>query len=489
MMQDYNLKTTLHILDEINIKFDNLDVTTRRKMVSAVEYYIPNAKFMPAYQLGRWNGKVSYCSIGGNTYLNLLPKLLPIVCDAGYDVDIEDHRHPYEFVFEEVDEDYFSYVKWGAGHAKAGESLKLRDQQVSAINTLLSNTQSVGVLATGMGKTLITATLSKQVEKYGRSIVIVPSVDLVLQTEKDYKLVGLDVGVFYGDRKDYGKTHTICTWQSLHALDKKSKTYDESITLEDFTEGVVAIIGDECHKLSADVLKQMLSVNFGHIPIRWGLTGTIPEAAHAETLLYCLIGDVSTTYRAKDLQDDKILANLHINGLQLQDPVLKFSSYQDELKWLTTDDKRLKAIAAHIIQNSEDKNSFVLVDRIECGEKLAALIPGAVFVNGSTKTKDRKKQYEEIDCSKNSVTVATFGIASTGVSVNNINNLYLYEPGKSFVRVIQSIGRGLRISKDKDFVNVYDITATTKYSKRHYTKRKQFYKDAEYPFATTKLTY
>jgi superfamily II DNA or RNA helicase len=65
----------------------------------------------------------------------------------------------------------------------------------------------------------------------------------------------------------------------------------------------------------------------------------------------------------------------------------------------------------------------------------------------------------------------------------------MIEPGKSFVRVIQSIGRGIRKAEDKDYVAVYDITSDLKYSKRHLTKRKAFYGEKEFPYKVTKLAY
>ena len=89
------------------------------------------------------------------------------------------------------------------------------------INAFLENLQCIQEIATGAGKTMITAALSKKVEPYGRSIVVVPNKSLVTQTEADYINLGLDVGVFFGDRKEYNKTHTICTWQSLNILMKK----------------------------------------------------------------------------------------------------------------------------------------------------------------------------------------------------------------------------------------------------------------------------
>ena len=108
-------------------------------------------------------------------------------------------------------------------------------------------------------------------------MVIVPNKSLVTQTEEDYVNCGLDVGVYFGDRKELGKTHTICTWQSFNILDKKTKDGEAVLTLAEFLDGVETIIIDEVHQAKAEVLKKLLTQNLKNAPIRWGLTGTIPK--------------------------------------------------------------------------------------------------------------------------------------------------------------------------------------------------------------------
>ena len=208
----------LIIRDEVNIKFDGLDPSTRRKLSAAVKFMLPYAYHMPSYKLGRWDGMIRFCDIGGRSYLNLLDTLLPIVLTAGYQIEVEDHRQTWEFEFDPIDKDYLSKIKWPKGHTHAGEKIELRDYQVEVVNNFFGNLQCLQEVATGAGKTIITATLSKIVGKYGRTIVIVPNKSLVTQTEDDYIIAGLDVGVFYGDRKEYGRQHTICTWQSLNVV-------------------------------------------------------------------------------------------------------------------------------------------------------------------------------------------------------------------------------------------------------------------------------
>ena len=136
---------------------------------------------------------------------------------------------------------------------------------------------------------------------------------------------------------------------------------------------------------------------------------------------------------------------------------------------------------------SETGNTLILVDRISAGKLLEELIPNSTFVSGAVKVKDRKETYDTIKEGTNEVIIATYGVAAVGLNIPRIFNLVLIEPGKSFVRVIQSIGRGVRKAKDKDFVQIWDITSTCKFAKRHLTQRKKFYKEAQYPFTIEKI--
>ena len=484
-------KAKLIILDEVNIKIEGLDIATRRKLVEALEYFVPYARHLPAVKLGKWNGKISFADIGGRTYLNLLDRLLPIVQNNGYEIDIDDRRNlKHEFEFDEVREDSYSHFTWPKGHVKAGQPIILKDHQVEVINSYLTNLTGINIAPTGAGKTIISAILSEKVQSYGRSIIIVPTKDLVTQTEEDYINLGLDVGVFYGDRKEYGKTHTICTWQSLESLSKRAKN-DElvCINLEQFFDNVVCVIVDEVHKAKADVLRKLLSTYLANAPIRWGLTGTMPEDDGEKIAVLACIGPLLGKIYTKELQDKGLLAQLHINIWQLQDLDDAFDSYQHELKWLTTNPTRIKFLAESITDISESGNTLILVDRIQTGEMLQLLIPGSIFVSGKMKSKDRKEEYKEVQEVDGKIIIATFGVASTGINIPRIFNLVLFEAGKSFVRVIQSIGRGIRIAEDKDFLNVYDICSNCKFSKRHLTKRKKFYDESQYPHTTTKISY
>jgi superfamily II DNA or RNA helicase len=342
-------------------------------------------------------------------------------------------------------------------------------------------------VATGAGKTLMTAALSKSVEAYGRSIIIVPNKSLVTQTEKDYVNLGLDVGVYFGDRKDYNRTHTICTWQSLNNMMKKTKSGEAEVDIQDFIEGVVCVIVDEVHMAKADALKTLLTGVMARVPIRWGLTGTVPKEKFESQSLLVSLGPVISKLSASELQDRGVLAQCHVNIVQLIDHV-EYSNYQSELKYLLEESGRLDTIADLVRRVNETGNTLVLVDRTECGRQLVARLgEKAVFVSGATKGTKRQEEYDEVADSVDKIIVATYGVAAVGINIPRIFNLVLIEPGKSFVRVIQSIGRGIRKAEDKDHVQIWDITSTCKFAKRHLTKRKVFYKEANYPFTAEKL--
>ena len=236
----------------------------------------------------------------------------------------------------------------------------------------------------------------------------------------------------------------------------------------------------------ADVLKSLLTGPFAHIPIRWGLTGTVPKEDYEKMSLICSLGTVISQLSASELQSKGVLANCHVNVIQTQD-ANSFRTYQEELAYLTTNLERLKFLSNLIEEIRDGGNTLILIDRIKSGELLQELIPGSVFVQGKTKTEDREEEYSEIATEQHKVLIATYGIAAVGINIPRIFNLVLLEPGKSFVRVIQSIGRGIRKAKDKDHVQIWDITSNCKFSKRHLTARKKFYKEANYPYTINKV--
>ena len=477
----------LIIRDEVNVKIEGLELDARRALVNRFKYEVPYARYLPAVRLGRWDGRVSFFQLGGSTYVNLLPEILPLLEQYDYDVELDDQReYQTAFDFTPVHEDTFVAYSWPRGHPQAGEPVALRDYQTEIINDFLANPQCIQEVATGAGKTVMTAALSHAVTPYGRSIVIVPNKSLVTQTEKDYVNLGLDTGVFFGDRKEFGRQHTICTWQSLNVLLKNTKNDRADITIGEFLEGVVCVIVDEVHMAKADALKTLLTGVMAQVPIRWGLTGTVPKEDFEFQAIHVSLGPVVSRLAAAELQDRGVLAQCHVNIVQLVDHV-EYTNYQSELKYLLEESGRLDTMASVIQEVNNTGNTLVLVDRIAAGQELVNRLSNAVFISGATRAGERQDHYDEVAEADDKIIVATYGVAAVGINIPRIFNLVLIEPGKSFVRVIQSIGRGIRKAEDKDFVQIWDITSTCKFAKRHLTKRKQFYKEARYPFTHEKL--
>ena len=479
---------TIRLRDEVNCKIEGLDLDVRRALTKRFKYQVPYARYLPAVRLGRWDGCVSFFQLGGSTYVNLLPEILPVLEQYNYDIELDDQRtYSTQYPLEPVQEDSFQDRVWPPGHPQAGEPILLRDYQIEIINNFLTNPQSMQEVATGAGKTIMTAALSQRVGVHGRSVVIVPNKSLVTQTEKDYINLGLDVGVYFGDRKEWGRQHTICTWQSLNVLLKATKSGEAECTIGEFLEGVICVMVDEAHMAKADALKTLLTGVMSQVPIRWGLTGTIPKEPFEFQALHVSLGPVIHRLAAAQLQEQGVLAQCHVNVVQLLDTA-EFKNYQSELKYLLEEPGRLDAMAALIQQVNQTGNTLVLVDRVAAGQALVERLGDrAVFISGATKSTERQDHYDQVAETTDKIIVATYGVAAVGINIPRIFNLVLVEPGKSFVRVIQSIGRGIRKAQDKDHVQIWDITSTCRFAKRHLTKRKAYYREAQYPFTIERL--
>jgi hypothetical protein len=152
------MKATITLKDEVNCKVEGLDLNTRRKLQNQFSFMLPYAYHVPAFKLGRWDGKINFFSVGGATYVNLLEQILPTLIEAGYEIDLVDKRIDFgTFSFPEITETHFSNKVWPEKHPIAGEPVVLRDYQVEIINQFCKNPQCLQEISTGAGKTLITA--------------------------------------------------------------------------------------------------------------------------------------------------------------------------------------------------------------------------------------------------------------------------------------------------------------------------------------------
>ena len=102
------MKCKIILKDEVNVKVEGLDLQTRRKCMEKLKFFLPYARHVPAYKLGRWDGCVSFFSVGGSTFVNALPHIIPILQEQKYEFEVEDNRNECQFNFSEITEEHFS---------------------------------------------------------------------------------------------------------------------------------------------------------------------------------------------------------------------------------------------------------------------------------------------------------------------------------------------------------------------------------------------
>jgi len=352
------------------------------------------------------------------------------------------------------------------------------------------------------------AALCYQYDKFGlKSLTIVPNKDLIRQTRQTYIHYGLDTGEYSGERKTLGHQHVVSTWQAL-------KNAPEVITMFNI------VIVDEAHGLKGNVLSTILTDHAAKVPYRFGFTGTLPKDKSDAWAVHVAVGPVRYQVPAFELIEKGLLAKINIDVVQLTEDLTEeydqfiadtpnipnneqptyaefkegyFPDFTAEKSYLQHKEDRITYLAQYIEAKRDAKrgNVLCLIDNIAFGRKLAAEINGAIFVNGKDvrSTKERKQIYDLFASHDDLVVIATVHIAGTGIDIHRIFNLMLIDIGKSFIRVIQAIGRGLRMAEDKDSVHISDLTSDLKYSRKHMRERIKFYKEAQYPHKLHKINY
>lgn len=476
---------TISFIDEVNAKVDGLDHRTSKQCEKALSYMLPHAYHMPAYRLGRWDGTTKFFKAqSGNTYISMLERIIPIVVKAGYDVTFKDYRKE-SFNVENITTDIFAEYVWPEGHPLEGEPVMLRDDQAESVNIFLNNRYGLMRLPTSYGKTITSAAICKAMEPHGRTLTIVPSTSLVEQTLEDFMNVGMDAGGIHGGRKEYGHRHTVTTWQSLNII-FKGKDMD---LIAEIIHDLALVQVDECHQAKdATILKDMLSGYLKYVPYRLGLTGTIPKEDYQSQSIISSLGNLIHSVSVKKMQEMGFIARCEVHKIVTKDTV-KFKDYASESAYLSKEPERLAFIAEAVEEIRQQGNTLILVNSIEAGKRLNELIPDSDFVYGKTKQKDRSTTYKGVNNQETKVIIATYQVASVGINIPRIFNLITVESGKSFVRVIQSIGRAIRVAKDKNFARIFDISSDSKYSKKHLKERVGFYDEMEYPHDLVKGEY
>ena len=490
------MKLQIIYRDYVRCQIIGLDPEDKDKAYNHFSVFVPTARFTPKYKIGVWDGYNRYFTLTGLFYVNLLPELFSILDMDKYEVE-KTYKHGLiedDFEFDNIDETFLNEYVWPKGHRLEGQHVELMSHQVDIINSCLSNHRCVIEAATGAGKTLVALALAKIVSEHGRFIIIEPSKDLTLQTAQVFRDLGFtDVGICGCGLRELNNKVTVCTWQNINSLNKrgKSSTLDDdkkqlsADELRQLVDGTVGLLYDEVHTAKAHEVAKIMETIFKDVPIRWGLTGTVPKAKADYYGVITGLGPVVHHLESKELQDKGILADCNVNVIRMKD-TMEFREYMDELEYLSTNLERLKFISnlVHNITQSSG-NSLVLVNRIKTGEILEKFInelgTKCIYIDGSVNSKTRFKEYESIKTENNKCIIATSAIASTGLDIPRLFNLVLMDYGSSFTRTIQSIGRGLRLGKDKTSVNIFDICSTTPFSKKHLNTRVHYYYEKQFP--------
>lgn len=490
-------------INESFLKLDSDDVGILRELYDYYSFYAQGYRFNPSYQSHLWDGKIHLVN----------PKKMTTLLGLRYSIQEFCQKRDYDFFDKSSTDEEVEDISTLDSFI---ESLKLpftpRDYQLDAIKYALKNQKCVLLSPTGSGKSLIQYIILRWHFAHNRKIcLVVPTISLVEQMLNDFRNYSKDDDSFdvdklctplYGKKKNdpFEANILISTWQSIKNFDKSLfQTWD-------------AVMIDECHGASANCLKKILEGAI-NAKVKIGATGSLSGEEIHEYLLSGLFGKIYQVTTTKDLQNNGTLSQLRIYFVTLQHTkervkkfyntygttietengtkVLQKPTYADEVEFLTTDEKR--QLFVRNIALSCKGVVLVLFNRIEQGKDLYEKIKAksgereVFYIAGEVSADEREKIRNIIRAGKGAILVASVGTCSTGIDIPSIENVILC-PSKSRIRNLQSIGRGLRIDKDKNSCTIIDIVDSfssyrrhKSYSVKHAAVRYGIYEEQKFP--------
>ena len=322
-------------------------------------------------------------------------------------------------------------------------------------------------------------------EQDRKVLIVVPNVGLVNQMYSDFEDYSSNSEwnvseychkVTAGKDKLSDKRVVISTWQSIYKL------------ATDYFEQHDAVIVDEVHTAKAQCLTGILDkcINADY---RLGLTGTLDGESVNEMTIQGLFGPAKKYITTKQLMDKGQVAKLEIQAHQLiyNDTEKKFcsnKSYKEEIDFILGHEMRNQYLK-ELVQ-SQTQPTLVLFNRIEHGYQLRELIEQdtgvpVFYIDGSTSGDMRENIRNMMEEHDNCILISSYGTSSTGMSIKNIHNIVFAAPYKSKIKVLQSIGRGLRMRSDKSSIVLFDIFDNLVWKKRqnysllHFLERYKIY--------------
>jgi|TARA_B100001564_G_scaffold317651_1_gene293778 superfamily II DNA or RNA helicase len=429
-------------------------------------FEVEGAKFMPQYRNRNWNGEIHLFDLRSKRiYVGLLDRVISFCKRHDYTykfVDNEYYGTPYEendtISYEGV-KDYMTSI---CNHSP-------RKYQVEGVYDALKHNRKLLISPTASGKSLmIYALVRYYVDKGKKILLVVPTTSLVEQMYKDFEEYGWDSQswchkIYSGKDKTNEFPVTITTWQSVYKLERSFFTdYD-------------VIIGDEAHLFKSKSLVSIMS-KLEHAKYRFGFTGTLDGTQTHKWVLEGLFGPSYKVTKTDELMRQGHLSQLDIQCLVLKHDPRKFDTYNDEIEYLISHEKRNNFIKNLTLDLGG--NTLILYSRVEAhGQVLYDLINRSkqsdrqvFFVHGGVDAEEREQVREITETENNAIIVASYGTFSTGINIKNLHNVIFASPSKSRIRNLQSIGRVLRKGTNKVKAILYDISDDcTKGSKRNYT--------------------
>ena len=468
-------------------------------------FFAKGYKFMPAFKNKIWDGKIRL--FNHNTYelpVGLL-WLLKVFCEKrDYRLEYEDSEFGGPEDLNEINpNEIMEFIK-SLNLRSKGKPIEIRDYQFNAICKGIREKRAVLLSPTGSGKSLIIYVLLRwYLDNYeDKALVVVPTTSLVQQMFSDFDDYSSDDETFNckddchviysGQPKNRIEERVfISTWQSIYKL--------PSTWFRQF--GVV--FGDECHLFAAKSLTSIMDKS-AVAAYRFGTTGTLDGSECNELVLQGLFGKVTKVTTTKTLQDNDTLADLNISILILEYPEnlrqeQNGKKYQDEIDFIVRYEPRNKLIRNLTLD--QKGNTLVLFQFVEKhGKILYDLIASKAvegrkvfFVSGATEASDREAIRKITESQEDAIIVASMGTFSTGINIKNLHNIIFASPSKSQVKVLQSIGRGLRKSDDGRTTNLYDIAddlsigKDKNYTILHSMERVKIYKREKFKFKIYKV--
>ena len=435
-------------------------------------FYVPGYKFMPAYRNRMWDGKIRLFDLRYKTlYGGLLEYIKEFAESRQYELKIDKESNIAPDINGLMSEIALSVH---------GDHITPRDYQLDALSCALQNKRSLLLSPTASGKSLIIymAIRHHLMHKSGQILIIVPTTSLVEQLYSDFDdysqfdqfSVQDNCHRIYSGKERYNidKRVVITTWQSIYKLGIE--------WFKDYT----MVVGDEAHNFKAKSLTSILEkcVNAEY---RIGTTGTLDGTQTHQLVLEGLFGPVYKVTTTKKLIQQKSLAELEIFVLLLKykDDICKMvakSKYQEEVDFIVKYGPRNNFISNLAVD--QKGNTLILFQFVEKhGKPLHDILKTKVdgerklfYVSGETDVDTREKIREITEKENNAIIVASIGTFSTGINIRRLHNIIFASPSKSQIRVLQSIGRGLRKSDDGINTKVFDIADDLHWkSKKNYT--------------------